>query len=150
VNRGLSKLAALPTQRVVVSEHPGRLPARSTGNAIVARLDAGAAYSARLGIDKRERGVVERAELMDCGSQSRFSNAKVAKVFAKAREGKNSLRYFAEYFASFALKDRVVMSPPLKVGLLPRIDSSLSQREMRNKRGLPVNQETSDYGITHF
>jgi hypothetical protein len=91
-----------------------------------------------LGIDKRECGVVERAELMDCGSQSRFSNAKVfAKVFAKAREGKNSLRYFAESFASFALKDRVVMSPPLKVGLLPRIDSRLSQREMRKQKKPP-------------
>jgi hypothetical protein len=52
-------------------------------------------------------------------------NAKIAKVFAKGREGK-SLRYFAEYFASFALNLLVV----------------------RKQKGLPVAREASDYGTS--
>src|SRR5258706_4496533 len=68
-NRGLSKQAALPAYGVVVSEDVSRLPARCTHNAVVARLDACAAHSARLGIDERQRGVVKRTWLIDRGSQ---------------------------------------------------------------------------------
>lgn len=95
-NRGLSKQAALPAYGVVVSEDVSRLPARCTYNAVVARLDACAAHSARLGIDERQRGVIERTELMDRGSQKQFFQRKDRKRVRKGTRRENSLRYFAK------------------------------------------------------
>src|SRR6266850_539576 len=78
-NRRFSKLTALPTHGVVFSEHARCLPARGTGDAVVTRLDARAADCAGQGIDERQRGVVERTKVMDCGRQ--------AVVHRKGRKG---------------------------------------------------------------
>ena len=64
-DRGFGKLTALPAQRVVFGKHASRLPARGAGNAVMARLDAGAAHRAGLGVDECQSGVVERTQMMD-------------------------------------------------------------------------------------
>ena len=58
---GRGKLTALPTQGIVSIKQTGRAPARRARNAVVTRLNARVAYRAGLGIDERERGVVEMA-----------------------------------------------------------------------------------------
>ena len=59
IDRGLSKLSALPTQDVIFSEYARYLPAPCTRHAVVARLDARSAHGAGLRIDQRQGSVVD-------------------------------------------------------------------------------------------
>src|SRR6266852_7756294 len=106
------------------------IPTRCARDTIVARFNARAAYRAGLGIDERQRGVVEKTQVMNRGRQDGFSNAKGRKGFPKGTRRKNfALLCGGLCVLCVNLHDR--QTPSATVGLLPRIRSELASARSR-------------------